>query len=84
MLRPAHVPTMLRHVTWRTKNLVRNQRQPESTTYRALEWVRKPEKFRLSMLYRKAMARGRTLARSRPVIQPVAIREKHGRKAFRS
>ena len=41
-----------------------------------MEWFREPGKFRLSMLYRRAMARGRTLARSRPVIQPVAIPEK--------
>ena len=76
MLRPRSVPTMLRHVAWRMKNLVRSQSQPESSTYRALEWFREPGKFRLSMLYRRAMARGRTLARSRPVIQPVAISEK--------
>ena len=73
MLRSHSIPTIFRHVSWRMKNLVRSQRQPESTTYRAMEWLRKPEKFRLSMLYRRAMARGRTLARSRPVIQPVAI-----------
>jgi GT2 family glycosyltransferase/glycosyltransferase involved in cell wall biosynthesis len=75
MLRPRSVPTILRHVSWRMKNLVRSQRQPESPTYRAMEWLRDPKKFRLSMLYRRAMARGRTLARSRPVIQPIAISE---------
>ena len=42
MLRPRSVPTMLRHVAWRMKNLVRSQRQPESSTYRAMEWFRKP------------------------------------------
>jgi len=49
MLRPRSIPTMFRHVTWRMKNLVRSQRQPEATTYRVMEWLRKPEKFRLSM-----------------------------------
>ena len=73
MLRPRDAPTMLRHGIWRMKNLVRSQLQPESSTYRAMEWFRKPEKFRLSMLYRMAMSRGRTLARSRPMIQPVPI-----------
>ena len=73
MLRPRSAPTMLRHLAWRMKNLVRSQLQPESSTYRAAEWFRKPGKFRLSMLYRMAMARGRTLARSRPFIQPVAL-----------
>jgi GT2 family glycosyltransferase/glycosyltransferase involved in cell wall biosynthesis len=73
MLRPRSVSTMLRHVAWRTKNLVRSQFQPESSTYRVMEWFREPGNFRLSMLYRRAMARGRTLARSRPVIQSVAI-----------
>jgi GT2 family glycosyltransferase/glycosyltransferase involved in cell wall biosynthesis len=67
MLRPRSLPTIVGHVVWRMKNLVRSQRQTESSTYRAMEWLRKPEKFRLSMLYRRAMARGRTLARSRPV-----------------
>ena len=67
MLRPRSVPTMLRHATWRMKNLVRSQRQPGSTTYRVMEWFREPERFRLSMLYRKAISRGRTLAGSRPV-----------------
>ena len=76
MLRPRSVPTMFRHLTWRMKNLVRSQAQPESSTYRAMEWFRQPGKFRLSMLYRKAMARGRTLARSRPVIQPVPMTAK--------
>ena len=76
MLRPGSVPTMLRHVAWRMKNLVRNQRQPESSTYRAMEWFRKPEKFRLSMLYRRAMARGRKLAHSRRVLSPTSVGEK--------
>lgn len=73
MLRPRSVPTMFRHVTWRMKNLVRHQRQPESSTYRAMEWFRKPGKFRLSMLYRMAMARGRKLAHSRPMKVTVPI-----------
>ena len=75
MLRPRDTFTMSRHVLWRMKNLVRSQRQPESSTYRAMEWFRKPGKFRLSMLYRKAMARGRSLARSRPVIQTTPLVE---------
>jgi GT2 family glycosyltransferase/glycosyltransferase involved in cell wall biosynthesis len=81
MLRPGSVHTMLRHAAWRAKNLVRSQRRPESTTYRALEWLRRPEKFRLSMLYRKAMAHGRKLAHSRPVLLPVEVakqRRPHG------
>ncbi len=73
MLRPQSAPTMLAHLAWRVKNLVRSQRLPESSTYRAMEWVRKPAKFRLSVLYRMAMARGRKLARSRPAIEPVPI-----------
>jgi len=73
MLRPRSIPTMFRHVTWRMKNLVRSQRQPQATTYRVMEWLRKPEKFRLSMLYRKAMARGRRLTHSRPVLPPRAV-----------
>jgi GT2 family glycosyltransferase/glycosyltransferase involved in cell wall biosynthesis len=73
MLRPRSIPTMLRHVTWRMQNLARNQRQPESTTYRAMEWIREPGKFRLSMLYRMAMARGRKLAHSRRMLPPPAI-----------
>ena len=48
----------------------------ESTTYRVTEWFRKPEKFRLSMLYRRAMARGRKLAHSLPVRPAVPIAEK--------
>ena len=38
MLRPRSLPTIVRHLTWRMKNVVRNQRQPESSAYRALEW----------------------------------------------
>jgi GT2 family glycosyltransferase/glycosyltransferase involved in cell wall biosynthesis len=78
MLRPRSIPTMLRHVVWRMKNLVRSQRQPESTTYRVTEWFRKPAKFRLSMLYRMAMARGRKLAHSRPVqpVVPIASKQR--------
>ena len=81
MLRPGSVPTMLRHAAWRAKNLMRSQRQAESAMYRALEWFRKPEKFRLSMLYRKALARGRKLAHSRPVLVAVEAateRRPHG------
>lgn len=76
MLRPRDTFKLLGHAMWRAKNLARNQRQPESMTYRAMEWVRKPEKFRLSMLYRRAMARGRKLARARPLAQPGLIVEK--------
>jgi GT2 family glycosyltransferase/glycosyltransferase involved in cell wall biosynthesis len=76
MLRPRSIPTMFRHVVWRMKNLVRSQRQPESSTYRAMEWLRKPGKFRLSMLYRMARARGRKLAQSRPVRPTVPVTEK--------
>jgi GT2 family glycosyltransferase/glycosyltransferase involved in cell wall biosynthesis len=73
MLRPRSVPIMLRHVAWRAKNLARNQRQPESGTYRVMEWFRKPGTFRLSMLYRMAMARGRKLAQSRAVLPPAPV-----------
>jgi GT2 family glycosyltransferase/glycosyltransferase involved in cell wall biosynthesis len=73
MLRPRGIPTMLRHGVWRMKNLVRSQLQPESSTYRAMGWVSKPGKFRLSMLYRMAMRRGRLLARSRPAYSPGAM-----------
>jgi hypothetical protein len=76
MLRPRSLPTIIGHVIWRVKNLVRSQRQAESSTYRALEWFRKPGKFRLSMLYRMAMARGRSLARSRPVRSSVPVQER--------
>ncbi|HYV62653.1 MAG TPA: hypothetical protein VE958_08255, partial [Bryobacteraceae bacterium] len=76
MLRPRSIPTMLRHVVWRMKNLVRSQLLPESSTYRAMEWFRKPGKFRLSVLYRMAMARGTSLARSRPALPPVPIPKK--------
>ncbi|MCU1335571.1 MAG: glycosyl transferase, family 2 [Bryobacterales bacterium] len=75
MLRPRSVPTMLRHLAWRMKNLVRSQLQPESSTYRAVEWFRKPGKFRLSILYRMAMGRGRSLAKSRPVLPPAPLSE---------
>ncbi len=75
MLRPRSLPAIIGHAAWRMKNLVRSQRQPESSTYRAMEWFRKPAKFRLSMLYRMAMARGRSLARSRPVRPPVPVRQ---------
>ena len=73
MLRPRSLPAIIGHAAWRMKNLIRSQRQPESSTYRAMEWFRKPGKFRLSMLYRMAMARGRSLARSRPVRPPVPV-----------
>jgi len=73
MLRPRSLPAIIGHGVWRMKNVMRSQRQPESSTYRAMEWFRNPGKFRLSMLYRRAMARGRTLAKSRPVIRHVAI-----------
>jgi len=76
MLRPRSIPTMLRHVVWRMKNLVRSQLLPESSTYRAMEWFRKPGKFRLSVVYRMAMARGTSLARSRPALPPVPIPKK--------
>ena len=76
MLRPRSVPTMLRHFVWRSKNLVRSQLQPESSTYRAAEWFRHPAKFRLSLLYRMAMARGRSLASSRRVLPPAPIPDK--------
>jgi GT2 family glycosyltransferase/glycosyltransferase involved in cell wall biosynthesis len=75
MLRPRDALKLLRHLTWRAKNLVRSQRQPESTAYRAMEWLREPGRFRLSMLYRMAMARGRKLARSRPVKASMAVAE---------
>ena len=75
MLRPRSIPTMLRHMAWRIRNILRSQRQPESSAYRAMEWFRDPAKFRLSMLYRKAMARGRRLAGSRPVQAPAALGE---------
>jgi len=75
MLRPRDTLKLLRHLMWRAKNLVRSQRQPESATYRAVEWLRQPEKFRLSMLYRRAMARGRKLAHSRPVQPLVPVAE---------
>jgi GT2 family glycosyltransferase/glycosyltransferase involved in cell wall biosynthesis len=75
MLRPRDTLKLLGHVMWRAKNLVRSQRQPESTTYRVTEWLRKPEKFRLSMLYRMAQARGRKLAHARPVLPPRPIVE---------
>lgn len=76
MLRPRSVPTMLRHLMWRAKNLVRSQFQPEASAYRASEWLRHPAKFRLSLLYRMAMARGRSLARSRPLLPPSAVLKK--------
>ncbi len=72
MLRPRDLPTMFRHFTWRAKNFVRSQMQPESSAYRAMEWLRDSKKLRLSILYRRAMARGRSLAQSRPVIAPAA------------
>ena len=40
MLRPRSVPTMLRHLIWRAKNLVRSQLQPESSADRAAECIR--------------------------------------------
>jgi len=73
MLRPRSVPTILRHFVWRSKNLIRSQFQPESSTYRAAQWFGHPAKFRLSLLYRMAMARGRRLAASRPALAPAAI-----------
>jgi GT2 family glycosyltransferase/glycosyltransferase involved in cell wall biosynthesis len=73
MLRPRDIPSMLRYAVWRMKNVVRNQRHPASSTYRAMEWLRNPRKFRLSMLYRRAMARGRSLATSRPAKPSVAV-----------
>ena len=76
MLRPRSVPTILQHFAWRSKNLIRSQLQPESSTYRAAEWFRHPAKFRLSLLYRMAMARGRSLARSRPVLPPAPVLDK--------
>ena len=76
MLRPRSLPTIMGHVVWRVKNLVRSQRQPESSTYRAMQWLREPGKFRLSMLYRMALARGRKLAQSRPIRPPVPIAKK--------
>ena len=82
MLRPRGIPTMMRHGVWRLKNLANSQRLPESSTYRVIEWFRKPGKFRLSVLYRMAMARGRTLARSRSVIQPAAIAESPRRRGI--
>lgn len=75
MLRPRSAVTILRHAVWRMKNLVRVQLQPESSAYRAMEWFRKPAKFRLSMLYRMATARGRKLARSRPMLSPEPLGE---------
>lgn len=75
MLRPRSLPAIIGHAAWRMKNLIRSQRQPESSTYRAMEWFRKPQKFRLSMLYRMAAARGRSLARSRPVRAPVPVQQ---------
>ena len=76
MLRPRDTLKLLGHMVWRAKNLVRSQRQPESSTYRAMEWFRKPEKFRLSVLYRRALARGNQLAKSRPLAQPALIVDK--------
>jgi glycosyltransferase involved in cell wall biosynthesis/GT2 family glycosyltransferase len=77
MLRPRDTFKLVGHMAWRARNLVRSQRQPESSIYRAMEWLRKPGKFRLSVLYRRALARGRRLAKSRPLAQPTLIVDKH-------
>jgi GT2 family glycosyltransferase len=65
MLRPRSVPAMLRHIAWRARNAVRGQFQFGGLAYKLYWLARNADERRLTILYRRAMARGRRLAASR-------------------
>lgn len=72
MLRPDNVHVMMRHGFWRAGNLIRSQLRPRGTLYERLKLLRDPAARRLSILYRRALERGRWLAQNRrpaPVVK---------------
>ncbi len=73
LLRPDHAHQMARYALWRTKNLVRSQTRPGGTLYERLRILRNPEDRKRSLLYRKALKRGRWLAANRPPRAPARL-----------
>jgi GT2 family glycosyltransferase/glycosyltransferase involved in cell wall biosynthesis len=65
MMRPDNLHVMLRHGLWRTGNLIRSQMRPRGTLYEGVKLLKDPVARRLSILYRRALARGRWLAENR-------------------
>ncbi len=64
MMRPDNLHVMLRHGLWRTGNLIRSQMRPRGTLYERLKLLKDPGARRLSILYRRALERGRWLAQT--------------------
>ena len=73
MMRPDNLHVMLRHGLWRTGNLLRSQMRPKGTLYERVKLLRDPQARRLSILYRRALDRGRWLAANRRPAPPVKI-----------
>jgi GT2 family glycosyltransferase/glycosyltransferase involved in cell wall biosynthesis len=65
MLRPRSMPAMLKHVLWRRKNAVIVQFRKGGLFYKLRQVALDARERELTILYRKAMARGRWLARLR-------------------
>ncbi len=73
MLRPDNVGVMLRHGLWRAGNLLRSQMRPKGALYERAKLLRDPNARRLSILYRRALERGRWLAANRRPAAPVNV-----------
>jgi GT2 family glycosyltransferase/glycosyltransferase involved in cell wall biosynthesis len=59
MLRPRSVPSMIRHVLWRTKNFFKWQLNPGGWTYTQFWRIAHPQEFRRPFYYRLALLRGK-------------------------
>jgi GT2 family glycosyltransferase/glycosyltransferase involved in cell wall biosynthesis len=73
MMRPDNLHVMLRHGLWRTRNLLRSQTRPKGTLYERLKLLKDSKARRLSILYRRALDRGRWLAANRRPAPPVKV-----------
>ena len=64
------LPSMLRNLWWRTRNLIRSQLRKGGWLYETFQTVRQPARLRLQFLY--WMARARPAASSRRAWEPRA------------
>lgn len=56
-LRPDNLPSMLRNLLWRTRNLIRSQLRKGGWLYETFQAARQPRRLRLRLLYWMARAR---------------------------
>ena len=77
MLRPDNLHVMLRHGLWRIRNLIRSQMRPRGTLYERVKLLQDPAARHLSILYRRALNRGRWLAENRRPAPPVNVESTH-------